>query len=135
MPRTITGRIVDVPSNQQFRPLRGGEYISMSRDPSESDASLTEEAGTAASAALALWAQSGSRRVAAQLVAAGVPVMVLKGPDLQLRLFGTPAGYPSDAVEVLVPRRLAARARRVLVREGWRFEQQGMLWRTSAAAS
>jgi release factor glutamine methyltransferase len=62
-------------------------------------------------------------------------VMVLKGPDLQQRLYGTPAAYPSGDVDLLVPRRLAPRARALLVHDGWRFEQQGFLWRLSAAAS
>jgi release factor glutamine methyltransferase len=90
----------------------------------------------AASAALALWAQSGSHAAATELVSAGIPVMILKGPDLQARLFGTPAAYPSGDVDVLIPRRFARRARAVLAGVGWTFEpEQGVLWRASAAAS
>ena len=86
--------------------------------------------------AAALWSQAESRRVAAELSEAGIPALMLKGPDLQQRLYGTPAAYASEDVDVLVPRRLAARARAVLTRDGWRFEpENGVLWRLSAAAT
>ena len=88
------------------------------------------------SVAAALWSQAESRRVAVELSGAGVPALMLKGPDLQQRLYGTPAAYASADVDVLVPRRLAARARAVLARDGWRFEpENGVLWRLSAAAT
>jgi methylase of polypeptide subunit release factors len=88
------------------------------------------------SVATALWSQAESRRVAAELSDAGVPALMLKGPDLQQRLYGTPAAYASGDVDVLIPRRLAARARDVLARQGWRFEpENGVLWRLSAAAT
>ena len=88
------------------------------------------------SVAAALWSQAESRRVAVELSGAGVPALMLKGPDLQQRLYGTPAAYASADVDVLVPRRLASRARAVLARDGWRFEpENGVLWRMSAAAT
>lgn len=87
-------------------------------------------------AARALRAQAGSREAAVTLRSVGVPVLVLKGPDLQERLYGTPAAYASGDVDLLVPRRLAGRARRVLVEDGWTFEpENGVLWRLSRAAS
>jgi hypothetical protein len=88
------------------------------------------------SVAAALWSQAESRPVSVELSGAGVPALMLKGPDLQQRLYETPATYSSDDVDVFVPRRLAARARAVLAREGWRFEPgNGVLWRLSAAAT
>ena len=88
------------------------------------------------SAALALWSQARTRHAAADLGRARIPVLLLKGPDLQDRLYGTPAAYPSGDVDILVPRRLRARARRALVRAGFRFDpSNGVLWRMSAAAS
>jgi len=87
-------------------------------------------------AALALWSQARTRQAAADLDRARIPVLLLKGPDLQERLYGTPAAYPSGDVDVLVPRRLRARAQSVLVRAGFRFDpSNGLLWRMSAAAS
>ena len=62
--------------------------------------------------------------------------MILKGPDLQERLYGTPAAYSSSDVDILIPRSKADRARRALTEAGWRFEpENGVLWRVSAAAS
>ena len=91
---------------------------------------------TMISAALALWSQARTRHAAADLGRARIPVLLLKGPDLQDRLYGTPAAYPSGDVDILVPRRLRARARRALVRAGFRFDpSNGVLWRMSAAAS
>jgi release factor glutamine methyltransferase len=88
------------------------------------------------SAALALWSQARTRHAAADLGRARIPVLLLKGPDLQDRLYGTPVAYPSGDVDILVPRRLQARARRSLVRAGFRFDpSNGVLWRMSAAAS
>ena len=91
---------------------------------------------TMISAALALWSQARTRHAADDLGRARIPVLLLKGPDLQDRLYGTPAAYPSGDVDILVPRRLRARARRALVRAGFRFDPaNGFLWRMSAAAS
>lgn len=85
---------------------------------------------------LALWAQSEGRRLARELTSAGVPVLLLKGPDLQVRLYGTPAAYASGDVDVLIPRRYRASAQAVLDRHGWEFSPaNGVLWRLSAAAT
>jgi release factor glutamine methyltransferase len=65
-----------------------------------------------------------------------VPVLLLKGPDLQQRLYGTPAAYVSGDVDVLIPRTAAKKARAILKRAGWRFvPENGFLWRLSAAAT
>ena len=62
--------------------------------------------------------------------------MVLKGPELQERLYGTPAAYESSDIDVLVRRRDARTAREVMLGNGWTFEpENGVLWRLSAAAS
>lgn len=50
----------------------------------------------------ALWASAESRKVAADLASAGFEVLILRGPPLQERLFGTPAAYMSGDVDVLV---------------------------------
>jgi methylase of polypeptide subunit release factors len=87
-------------------------------------------------AALALWAQSEARKVATDLVGVRVPVLMLKGPDLQMRLYGTPAAYASSDVDVLVPKGHAERARARLLRKGWTFSpDNGVLWRLSRAAA
>src|SRR4029450_8082293 len=85
--------------------------------------------------AVALWAQDRGRQVARTLAAEGIPVLVLKGTELQTRLFGTPAAYPSGDLDVLVPGRFASRSRHVLLETGWGFEtESGALWRWSSAA-
>jgi release factor glutamine methyltransferase len=86
--------------------------------------------------ALALWAQKESRRVGHDLQAAGVRALLLKGPDLQQRLYGTPAAYPSADVDILVRRDSAKAACDHLERRGWTFApENGVLWRVSRAAS
>lgn len=86
--------------------------------------------------ARALWAQAQGRSLAKELAEAGIPMLVLKGPELQSRLYGTPAAYLSGDVDVLVPPGHAKRARQVLERAGWTFDaDNGVLWRTSAAAA
>jgi methylase of polypeptide subunit release factors len=86
--------------------------------------------------ALALSSQAETRRLVRELGSGGVPVLLLKGPDLQQRLYGTPAAYVSGDVDVLIPRTAAKRARAILERAGWRFEpENGFLWRLSAAAT
>src|SRR3954462_271176 len=67
----------------------------------------------------ALWLQSEGRKIGMELMNGGIPVMVLKGPDLQQRLFGTPAAYVSSDVDMIVRRADARRARRHLTRSGW----------------
>ena len=87
-------------------------------------------------AALALWAQAEARKVANDLGGIGIPVLMLKGPDLQMRLYGTPVAYASGDVDVLVPRLYVERARAALGRSGWIFStDNGVLWRQSRAAS
>lgn len=87
-------------------------------------------------AVFALWEQAESRRLGGELREAGIPVLLLKGPDLQQRLYGTPAAYPSSDVDVLVPRSAAGFVRRQLKTRGWRFEPgNGVLWHLSAAAT
>ena len=49
-------------------------------------------------AALALWARAEARKVADDLGGIGIPVLMLKGPDLQMRLYGTPVAYASGTV-------------------------------------
>jgi len=86
--------------------------------------------------ATALWVQGEGRKAAEELRRAGVRVLLLKGPDLQQRLYGTPAAYASGDVDVLIPPRSAARARSALVRAGWVFSpDNGVLWRLSRAAA
>ena len=86
--------------------------------------------------AVALWGQHQGRRAAAELRSAGVRVLLLKGPDLQVRLYGTPARYPSGDVDVLVPRSQGRLARLALIENGWRFDpSNGALWRLSRAAT
>jgi release factor glutamine methyltransferase len=86
--------------------------------------------------ALSLWSIAEGARLSSELRDAGVPVMLLKGPRLQERLYGTPAAYVSSDVDVLVPRNRAREARAALTGSGWTFEpENGMLWFLSAAAS
>ena len=84
----------------------------------------------------ALWGQAESRRLREELEMLGIPVLLLKGPDLQQRLYGTPAAYMSGDVDVLIPRWEAQRARRTLEAAGWKFDtENGVLWKLSAAAT
>jgi SAM-dependent methyltransferase len=89
-----------------------------------------------ATAALSLRAQSVGREVAADLRRRGIPVLMLKGPELQQRLYGTPAAYVSGDIDILVRPRDSARARNVLSATGWTFSpDNGVLWRLSRAAA
>lgn len=89
-----------------------------------------------AEAFIALRAQAEGRRLAQELAGHGIPALVLKGPELQLRLYGTPAAYRSDDLDILVPGRMAKRARATLIRGGWSFHPgNGVLWRMYGAAS
>lgn len=84
----------------------------------------------------AMWGRAKGRRLGNELRDAGIPVMVLKGPELQERLYGTPAAYESSDIDVLVRPPDARRTREVMLRHGWTFEpENGVLWRLSAAAS
>ncbi len=85
---------------------------------------------------MALWAEAGVRALAEELAYARVPVLLLKGPPLQTRIYGTPAAYVSGDVDVLVPRDRAGEVRRALERGGWAFEpENGVLWFLSGAAT
>lgn len=98
---------------------------SVDRDPSDFALALR-----------ALRAQGETRRLARELSAAGIPVLLLKGPDLQVRLYGTPLAYASADLDLLVPRSSAAAARRYLARNGWGFMRaNGILWRLEGACA
>jgi hypothetical protein len=87
-------------------------------------------------AALALELESLTREVATALWQEGIPVLFLKGPSLQRRLYGTPDAYASGDIDLLVHAADARRARSLLSAGGWRFhEANGVLWRLSAAAT
>ena len=76
------------------------------------------------------------RTLARELEPLGIPVLVLKGPPLQRRLFGTDTAYRSADVDLLVHRRDARTVRRFLVRRGWVFSpENGLLWRVDRAAA
>src|SRR4051812_7078818 len=97
------------------------------------------ERGTSASSVVSavgsLWMQSEGRKVGRELSDAGYPVLVLKGPDLQLRLFGTPAAYASADVDVLVRRGDGRGARGFLRSRGWTsVTENSLLWPLSAEA-
>src|SRR5687767_3344328 len=84
----------------------------------------------------AMWARAEGQRLAAELRYVGVPVLLLKGPELQERLYGTPAAYESSDIDVLVHPDNAAAARAALIANGWSFEaDNGVFWRLSAAAT
>jgi hypothetical protein len=86
--------------------------------------------------AKALALQAETRALTELFTAHGIPLMLLKGPDVQARLYGTPAAYESSDVDVLVPPRFARAARKALADAGWVFEQDNALfWRASRAAS
>jgi hypothetical protein len=80
---------------------------------------------------------AAARSVAAALAPYGIPVLVLKGAPFQQRFLGGPAAYPSLDVDLLVPRRQAAAARDVLLRDGWTRppENNALLWRLSEAVN
>lgn len=86
-------------------------------------------------AANALWAQAQGRSFAAALAALGIPVLVLKGPEMQARLFGTPAAYASSDLDVLVRASDRRRAHQALIDAGFRFDHSNsILWRVSGQA-
>ena len=86
--------------------------------------------------ARALRSEADARDLATSLAQDGIPVLALKGPALQARLYGTPAAYPSGDVDLMVPRGQAREARRTMKRDGWSFEAgNGVLWRLSGAAT
>ena len=62
----------------------------------------------------ALWMQGEGRRLATVLRAQRLPTLVLRGPELQLRLLGNPGCYPSADVDLLVRSNNAKRIRGIL---------------------
>lgn len=87
-------------------------------------------------AAAALGSLAAARSVAADLDAKGIPVLVLKGPPMQRRLFGTDCAYESSDIDLLVPPRTARTVRRLLRSQGWQFfSGNGVLWRLDRAAA
>jgi hypothetical protein len=86
-----------------------------------------------AATALAQLAAAGS--LAAALDRRGIPVLVLKGPPLQQRLFGTPAAYESVDVDLLVPADRAAEAVEAARADGWArlAAENALFWRLSQA--
>ena len=110
--------------------------VQSGHDTAPAQTKLDEDRASLGSVASALWAQREGRRVATELGGAGIKAVILKGPELQQRLYGTPAMYASGDIDVLVPRSAARRARQVLVAHGWTFEEgNGLLWRLSEAAA
>jgi len=96
---------------------------------------VTVTAARRAQAVAALSSTAAIRALADELNAIGVPVLVLKGPLLQERLYGTPAAYPSCDVDVLVHPEHLHPVRRHLRATGWRFAAGNMLlWRLSRSA-
>lgn len=85
---------------------------------------------TRISAAVALHSVAVVCQLAADFRAAGIPMLVLKGPLLQERLFGTFAAYPSLDADVLVRPGDALAARRLLEAQAWQFDAM-FLWRLS----
>lgn len=80
--------------------------------------------------------EAEARALAAEFARAGIPALLLKGPQLQARLYGTPAAYPSGDVDLLVPRSRARAAREMLRAGGWTFEAtNSVLWFLSRAAT
>jgi hypothetical protein len=89
-----------------------------------------------ADVARALRALSHTNDVARGLIEAGMPTMVLKGPQVQARLLGDPASYPSADVDLLVRPQHGRRARTALKAAGWAFARgNGRLWRVDRAAA
>src|SRR4051794_16671218 len=72
--------------------------------------------------ARAMWSQAKLRECLDVLSQSDIPVLLLKGPDLQARLYGTPAAYASSDADVLIPRARAREARETLEGQGWSFE-------------
>jgi hypothetical protein len=86
--------------------------------------------------ARSLRALSHTNELARGLIKAGMPTMVLKGPQVQARLLGDPANYPSADVDLLVRPQHGRRARAVLKAAGWTFARDnGRLWRVDRAAA
>jgi hypothetical protein len=86
--------------------------------------------------AAAVHATAAVRRLAADLGARNVPLMVLRGPPVQLRLLGDDSAYRSADVDLLVPARHRRRVFTLLDEGGWAFAaDNGVLWRLDRAAA
>ena len=94
---------------------------------------MTGNALSPAATALAQLAAAAS--LATVLGRRGIPVLVLKGPPLQQRLFGTPAAYESVDVDLLVPPSSWAAAVAAARADGWARlpAENALLWRLSRA--
>lgn len=100
--------------------------------------SLNARAGSAphVTAAAALGSLSAARRLASDLEGRRTAVMVLKGPPLQRRLFGTDCAYESCDIDLLVRRGTARTVRGLLRSQGWEFlSANGVMWRVDRAAA
>ena len=87
-------------------------------------------------AAAALGSLAAARALVAALDPLGIPLMVLKGPPLQRRLFGTDCAYESADIDLLVPARSARRVQRLMRVQGWEFlPENGLLWWADRAAA
>ena len=77
-----------------------------------------------------------ARRLTAELAAAGVPAMVLRGPPVQRWLLGSDAVYRSADVDLLIRPEHRRLALAVLHRTRWQFlTTNGVLWRLDRAAA
>jgi hypothetical protein len=89
-----------------------------------------------ATLAAALQATGVTRRLAGDLAALGIPVMVLRGPPVQQRLLGSDSVYRSADVDLLVPPSGRRSTFRLLESGGWEFSSHnGVLWRVDRAAA
>ncbi len=86
--------------------------------------------------AAAVHVTSTVRRMAVDLAGLGVPLMVLRGPPVQLRLLGDASSYRSADVDLLVPAHHHRRVFKLLLQDGWDFSpENGVLWRLDRAAA
>jgi methylase of polypeptide subunit release factors len=76
----------------------------------------------------ALWAQAESRRLASELRRRSIAPVVLRGPELQSRLFDNPGAYPSADTDILVHRAEATRIDGVLTELGFSFHPGNDPW-------
>jgi len=87
-------------------------------------------------AASALGSLAAARALVASLDPLGIPLLVLKGPPLQLRLLGSDCAYQSADIDLLVPAGEARRVRRRMREQGWEFlPENGVLWWVDRAAA
>ncbi len=85
-------------------------------------------------AALQILGETGA--LTADLAAAGISVLVLRGAPVQRRFLGSPSAYRSADIDLLVHRSDAPAVRRLLGAQGWRFAaENSVLWRLDRAAA